>query len=115
MSNKQEFIKYVMELMDGNVVDMNEQAAKYWANLQVERPEKEKPMFTDNGKIIIEHMKQNIGVTYTSKEIADALLVSSRTVSGAMRKLITDGFVEKAGEDPVVYKLTEKGIEVEVH
>lgn len=114
MSNKQEFIKYVMELMDGNVVDMNEQAAKYWANLQIEKPEKEKPMFTDNGKIIIEHMKLVPEEVYSSKGIAEAILVSSRTVSGAMRKLINDGFVEKVGEDPVVYKLTEKGIEINI-
>jgi Mn-dependent DtxR family transcriptional regulator len=30
-------------------------------------------------------------------------------VSGAMRKLVTDGYVEKVGESPVIYMLTEKG------
>jgi DNA-binding PadR family transcriptional regulator len=26
-----------------------------------------------------------------------------------MRKLVTDGFVEKIGQDPVYYSITEKG------
>ena len=31
-----------------------------------------------------------------------------------MRKLVTDGYVEKVGQDPVIYKLTEKGQEIEI-
>ena len=44
-----------------------------------------------------------------AKEIAEGMFISSRAVSGAMRKLVTDGFVEKVGQDPVMYSLTEKG------
>lgn len=33
----------------------------------------------------------------------------SRSVSGSMKKLITEGFVEKIGSDPVAYAITEKG------
>ena len=36
-------------------------------------------------------------------------MVSSRTISGAIRKLVTDGYVEKVGQEPVIYALTEKG------
>ena len=32
-----------------------------------------------------------------------------------MRKLVTDGYVEKVGQDPVVYTLTEKGINTEIN
>jgi hypothetical protein len=35
-------------------------------------------------------------------------------VSGAMRKLVTDEFVEKVGQDPVIYTLTQKGKEIEI-
>lgn len=35
--------------------------------------------------------------------------ISSRKVSGSIRKLVSDGFVEKFGSNPVVYTLTEKG------
>ena len=31
-----------------------------------------------------------------------------------MRKLVSDGFVEKAGKDPIIYSLTEKGKEYEI-
>ena len=49
------------------------------------------------------------------RDIAEALFVSSRSVSGAMRKLVTDGFVEKIGQDPVMYSLTEKGKNIEIN
>jgi DNA-binding HxlR family transcriptional regulator len=35
-------------------------------------------------------------------------------VSGAIRKLVTDGYVEKVGQDPVIYTLTELGKSVEI-
>ena len=40
--------------------------------------------------------------------------ITSRTASGAMRKLVTDGYVEKMGENPVVYSLTDKGITIDL-
>ena len=46
---------------------------------------------------------------FKAKDIADGLYISSRAVSGSLRKLVTDGFCEKVGTDPVVYTLTEKG------
>jgi predicted transcriptional regulator len=42
------------------------------------------------------------------------MFVSSRAVSGAMRKLVTDGFVEKVGQDPVMYALTDAGRNVKI-
>lgn len=44
-----------------------------------------------------------------AKDIADGLEVSSRKVTGAMRKLTNDGFIEKFGSNPAIYSLTEKG------
>ena len=44
-----------------------------------------------------------------AKDIGEGLFISSRAVSGAIRKLVADGYVEKIGQDPVVYSLTEKG------
>ncbi len=44
-----------------------------------------------------------------AKDIAEGLMMSSRRVSGSIRKLVTDGYVEKIGQDPVIYALTEKG------
>ena len=49
-----------------------------------------------------------------AKEIGEGLFCSSRTISGAMRKLITDGYVSKTAGTPVCYSLTELGMAVEV-
>jgi predicted transcriptional regulator len=47
--------------------------------------------------------------SFTSKEIAEGLFTSSRSVSSSMRKLITEGFVEKLTLEPITYGLTDKG------
>ena len=49
-----------------------------------------------------------------AKDIADGIAISSRMVSGAIRKLCSDGFVEKMGKDPVLYQITEKGKNFEI-
>ena len=49
-----------------------------------------------------------------AKEIGDGLFCSSRTVSGAMRKLISDGYVSKTEGTPTCYSLTELGMTVAV-
>lgn len=110
MSKKQKFIDWVT--LNTNVDDMPEDVAAYWNGLILTK-EKEKPAFTDNGKMILQYMQTAIGTHFTSKEMAEALTASSRTVSGAMRKLVTDGYVDKVGADPVVYAITEKGKAVE--
>ena len=46
---------------------------------------------------------------FTSKEAAEALFTSGRSIAGSMRKLTADGYVEKTGKDPVKYSLTEAG------
>ena len=70
----------------------------------------EKPVLTDNGKLILSYLQQHPDkIMLKAKDIAEDLYISSRGVSGALRKLVTDGFVEKMGESPVIYSITEKG------
>lgn len=64
---------------------------------------------TDSGKVILKYMQDNDVKIGKAKDIANGLGVSSRTVSGSLRKLVADGFVEKVSKDPVVYAITEKG------
>lgn len=113
MSIKQEFIEFVEKVVQEFNVEMPEGAQKYFDTMK-SVPEKEKPMFTDGGKQILKYMKDNHveGETVTAKRVAEGMGISSRSVSGALRKLVTDGFMEKAGTDPVVYALTYKGVEV---
>ena len=71
----------------------------------------------ENGKLVLKYMqdtKDQYNNLFKAKEIGEGLSISSRTASGAMRKLVTDGYVEKIGSDPVVYSITEKGISVDL-
>jgi DNA-binding MarR family transcriptional regulator len=114
MSKKQEFIKYVNELMyytrkmDAPV--MSEDAELYWNAFCGLGEDGEKPLFTDNGKLIMKFLQDHPETAmWKARDIAEGLFISSRAVSGAMRKLVTDGFVEKVGQDPVIYSITENG------
>ena len=117
MSKKQEFISYVKDLMDATSeypILMSEDARLYWEAF-CGTTEAEKPMFTDNGKLILKWMQENTSDPMPrAKDIAEGLFISSRAVSGAMRKLVTDGFVEKVGQDPVIYSITEKGKNIKI-
>lgn len=116
MSKKQKFIELVEELMSaakfnpettGN--EYYPEAMVYWNALKTEE-EKDKPMFTENGLAIFKYMRENSHIeNFKSREIAEGMFISARSVSGAIRKLVTDGFVEKNGKDPIIYSLTQKG------
>ena len=109
MTKKDEFIKYVEDLIDGNHYEMSENVRLYWEAFKG-KVEEDKPLFTDNGKLILQYLQDNQSTPmWKAKDIAEGMFVSSRTVSGAMRKLVSDGYVEKVGQDPVIYSLTEKG------
>lgn len=116
MSKKEKFIKAVDEALFSKVepCDIDPDVLAYWEALKG-KAEEEKPMFTDNGKLILKYMQDNPNLPMLkAKDIGEGLFISSRAVSGAIRKLVTDGFVEKVGQDPVVYSLTEQGKTVEI-
>lgn len=70
---------------------------------------KEKPLITPKGLQVLEFLNENPKALYTSKMIGEALSINSRSVSGAMRKLVSDGYVNKKGKSPIAYIITEKG------
>lgn len=70
----------------------------------------EKPVLTQNGAPILKHLQEHQEVKmWKAKDLAEQIGITSRGVSGAMRKLVNDGFCEKMGNNPSVYVLTEKG------
>ena len=117
MSKKSKFIEAIEDAFFSKV-DINEldpDVVSYWNALKGGKDE-EKSTFTDNGKLIMKYL-QELPVDapmMKAKEIAEGMFVSSRAVSGAMRKLVADGFVEKVGQDPVMYILTEKGRNINI-
>lgn len=115
MNKKQEFLDFIDKLMTAAPYVEISEGAKIYLEALRNKEEVEKPMFTENGKLVLQYMKDNLDTTLLkAKDIAEGLFISSRTVSGAMRKLVSDGFVEKVGQDPVIYTITEKGKEIEI-
>ena len=108
---KKEFLDFVNALMEAapEVAQklMTENVKAYMEALVETKTDK--PELTDNGKMILKYLQDHSVITAKSKEVAEGLFMSSRAVSGAMRKLVNDGFLEKVGTDPVIYALTEKG------
>lgn len=115
MANKELFVHEIEEILadrsktfgdDG----LSEGARAYFESLKVT---KEKPPFTENGAKVLQWMQDNYeahGNIFTAKGISDNMgLGNSRTVSGALRKLILDGYVSKTEASPTAYSLTEKG------
>lgn len=109
MSKKQEFINFVEMAIEAYPQEMPSDAKAYWDVFKGGQ-KAEKPLFTDNGKLILRYMQEHLETPHwKAKDLAEELFVSSRTVAGASRKLVSDGFVEKLGQDPTIYALTEKG------
>lgn len=118
MSKKQNFVNEIDEILKelvhvGGEDPLTPDSRAYWDAFKG-KEEAEKPLFTDNGKIVLKYMQEHVSdmPMAKAKDIGEGLFISSRAVSGAMRKLVTDGFVEKIGQDPTVYSLTNKGKEV---
>ena len=111
MSKKQEFINFIEMVLNENKIDeLPENVRLYWDAFRGADENGEKPLFTDNGKLILKFLQEHTDTPmWKARDIAEGLFISSRAVSGAMRKLVTDGFVEKVGENPVIYSITDNG------
>ena len=86
-------------------------AAAFWEDFK-DGKSKNSGKMTENGAKLLSWMQENVDKMtnmFTSKEAAEALFTSGRSVAGSMRKLVNDGYVEKIGKDPVQYSLTEVG------
>ena len=68
-----------------------------------------KPAFTEIGLDILAYLQDGHEKNNKAKDIAEGMNLPSKKISGAMRKLVTDGYVEKFGQNPVIYSLTDQG------
>lgn len=113
MSLKQDFINYVESNFTTNPMPNN--LIEYWDKFKG-NSDIEKPLFTENGKNILVFLQTHPeNSTWKAKDIASGMFISSRSVSGGIRKLVNDGFVEKVGQDPTIYSITEKGKNIEIN
>lgn len=107
--NKYELFCDFFERLVDDIEVPNEVSEVYDMIKAMGEKESNKPLFTDSGLEILEYLQESGVEKAKAKDIAEGMSVSSRKVSGAIRKLVTDGFVDKFGSNPVVYSLTEKG------
>ena len=109
MTNKDVFIQDIENAISNGYLLLKEESQKYFEDLKKNNSSKE---MTENGLKIILFMKENYdnyNNIFKAKDIAEGLFMSLSSVSGSMRKLITDGYVEKMGAEPIVYSLTDLG------
>ncbi len=111
---KNEFLNFLHKLMDASPEIVNEcmtDTLKQYLEI-LENEKSEKPEITESGRRILEFLQNYEDTTklWKAKDIAQELGVTSRGVSGSIRKLVTDGFCEKLGTSPAVYTITEKGL-----
>lgn len=119
MTKKEMFISEVSNIIQNQTGQKMEDilspdALDFWNGLN-STGDSEKPAFTPNGKLVLDYIQKNKDTynnLFKAKDIGEGLGISSRTASGAMRKLVTDAYLEKVGQNPTVYSLTQKGIEV---
>ena len=110
MTKQQEFLEYWDKLTLNQDIPQN---VKMYVDALRNTDAIEKPLFTSNGAKILQYLQSAPVAMYKARDIAESMNLTSKGVSGAMRKLVTDGYVEKVGKDPVVYMITEKGKQVE--
>lgn len=119
MTNKEKFINFIQteifekeDIYVENYGEDWEDIKNFWNQFLTEKKKTSNGEMTENGLKILKYMQSNedkYNNLFTSKEIGEGLFMSSRSVSGSMRKIIADGFSEKVGKDPVTYSLTEEG------
>ncbi len=114
---KQEFLKFIETLMNANpelTKQLMTEDIQAYLNILKEVQE-DKPVLTANGALVLKCLQENQNIRlWKAKDLAETIGISSRCVSGAMRKLVNDGFCEKLGQEPVIYTLTEKGKNFEI-
>ena len=120
MTRKENFINFVerhIPLETENLDESSKDAIDYFYTV-VKGTAEEKQKFTENGKLILTYIQNNYennNNMFKAKDIGEGLGITSKTASGAMRKLVTDGYLEKIAENPVVYSITELGKTVSVN
>ena len=118
MSKKEKFIKLIQtEIFDrADIWSENYEedwldVVSFWEEFKNGKVKNSGAM-TENGAKILAWMQENVDSMnniFTSKEAAEALFTSGRSIAGSMRKLVNDGYVDKVGKDPVQYSLTDAG------
>lgn len=113
MNKCEQFLNFFDYLVEQNKISQDaipKEVMEYYNVLKEQQvSQKEKPILTEIGTQVLQYLQIHEVQSAKARDIADGMNMSSKKISGSMRKLVTDGFVEKIGANPVVYALTDKG------
>lgn len=106
-----DFLNFLNHLMEANPELTKELMTpgieKY---IEVLNTKSEKPEVTEKGVEILTYLQAQIPEgPFKACDVGTGLGIPARSISGALRKLVLDGFCAKLGKEPVIYELTEKG------
>ena len=110
MSKKEIFITEITEFLENKDIELSQDALDYLEQLKSKKVSTEG--MTENGKKVLKYMQEcyeQVDNKFKASQIGEGIFVSGRSVSGSMRKLIADGYVEKVATNPVAYGITELG------
>lgn len=127
MTRKEQFITEVEDLINSALScqemifeGLSKEALEYFEEFKLSKENAQTKAIvgvTEKGKPILKYMQNNhesFGNRFRSKDIAEGLFVSPRSVTGSLRKLSTDNYIKKLTEDgvsPIIYAITSKGLE----
>lgn len=111
MTNREKFIFEVEQTIKDVPDFFSEEALSYFYELRDGKASV--GGLTEIGRNILEWLNEpeRHNNFFSAKLIGEGLFISSRAVSGAARKLVTDGYLVKEGKNPVTYMITEVGEE----
>lgn len=108
-NSKKCFLEEIDKFIEEGKITLSSEALEFFKDLKHSRGAVE---MTENGKKILQFMQNNhveFNNIFKAKNIGEGLGISGRSVSGSIRKLVTDGYVEKIGKEPVSYSITDLG------
>lgn len=112
MTKREIFILELTEALNTNPTLLSGDALAFFEDLKSAKvSSSDKTTLTENGIKILKFMQENWekrNNLFKASDIAEGLFTSGRSVSGSMKKLVSDGYVVKEGKDPVIYSLTEE-------
>lgn len=105
------FIETVEELFKAYPLNVPSEAFDFFEDYKKAKNGNSKA-FTEKGIAIIKEMRE-VNDWISAKSLGERMDISGRSVSGTMRKLVTDGYIEKQAGNPASYKITDKGMTCE--
>lgn len=108
MTAKEKFISEISNLITTN--PLSDEAMQFFNGL------KEEKLLTKKGAEVLKLLQnQDKDYIFTAKMLSENINMNTRSISGTMRKLLNDGFVEKIGSStPISYRITEKGFALDL-